>query len=77
MHEQAALSTCSSRITIVPARESLVVQFSHFSAKDSEYVLSDRLATSTKDISQYHIVIEDSETPIARACLERPTPGSR
>ena len=29
-HEQAVLSTCSSLITIVPADDSPVVQFSHF-----------------------------------------------
>ncbi len=66
-HEQAVLSTCSSLITIVPAGDSLVVQFSHFSVK--EFLLSDRLATSTNDISRYHIVLEDANTVIARACL--------
>ncbi len=66
-HEQAVLSTCSSLITIVPAGDSQVVQFSHFSVK--EFLLSDRLATSTKDISRYHIVLEDANTLIARACL--------
>ncbi|KAH9024217.1 hypothetical protein EDB85DRAFT_1829089, partial [Lactarius pseudohatsudake] len=66
-HEQAVLSTCSSLITIVPAGDSQVVQFSHFSVK--EFLLSDRLATSTKDISRYHIVVEDANTLIARACL--------
>ena len=67
-HEQAVLSTCSSLITIVPASAngSPVVQFSHFSVKE---FLMDRLATSTKDISRYHIVIEDANTLIARACL--------
>jgi ankyrin repeat protein len=66
-HEQAVLSTCSSLITIVPADDSHVVQFSHFSVK--EFLLSDRLSTSTNDISQYHIVPEDANTLIARACL--------
>ena len=67
-HEQAILSTCSSLITIVPqAYDSPVVQFSHFSVK--EFLLSDRLATSTKDISRYHIVLEDANTVMARACL--------
>jgi ankyrin repeat protein len=32
-------------------------------------LLSDRLATSTKDISRYHIALEDANTLIARACL--------
>jgi ankyrin repeat protein len=67
-HEQAVLSTCSSLITIVPATYgSPVVQFSHFSVK--EFLMSDRLTTSTKDISRYHIVLEDANTLIARACL--------
>ena len=66
-HEQAVLTTCSSLITIVPADGSQVVQFSHFSVK--EFLLSDRLSTSTNDISQYHIVLEDANTLIARACL--------
>jgi hypothetical protein len=66
-HEQAVLSTCSSLITIVPTYGSPDVQFSHFSVK--EFLLSDRLATSAKDISQYHITLEDANTLIAKACL--------
>jgi len=66
-HEQAVLSTCSNLITIVPAGDSQVVQFSHFSVK--EFLISDRLATSTGDISRYHIVPEDANTILARACL--------
>ena len=66
-HEQAVLSTCSSLITIVGSGGSGVVQFSHFSVK--EFLLSDRLVTSPKDISQYHIVLEDAHTLIAQACL--------
>jgi ankyrin repeat protein len=66
-HEQAVLSTCSSLITIIPTDDSPVVQFSHFSVK--EFLLSDRLATSAKDISQYHISLEGANTLIAKACL--------
>ncbi|KAH9165573.1 hypothetical protein EDB89DRAFT_292735 [Lactarius sanguifluus] len=66
-HEQAVLSTCSSLITVVPNEESPVVQFSHFSVK--EFLMSDRLATSTGDISQYHISLGDSHTVLAQACL--------
>ncbi len=68
-HEQAVLSTCSRLITIVrvPIDGSQVVQFSHFSVK--EFLMSDRLATSTKDISRYHISPEDANTVIAQACL--------
>ncbi|KAH8992292.1 hypothetical protein EDB86DRAFT_2830527 [Lactarius hatsudake] len=66
-HEQAVLSTCSSLITVVPDEESPVVQFSHFSVK--EFLMSDRLATSTGDISQYHISLEDAHTVLAQASL--------
>ena len=66
-HEEAVLSTCSSLITVVPGRRSRVVQFSHFSVK--EYLMSDRLATSTSDISQYHISPPDAHTVLAQACL--------
>ena len=65
-HEEAVLSTCSSLITVVPRHRSPVVQFSHFSVK--EFLMSDRLATSTRDISQYHISLPE----IGRAsCRER------
>ena len=67
VHEQAVLSTCSSLITIVPADNSLIVQFSHFSVK--EFLMSDRVTTLSKDISRYHIVLEDANTLIAKACL--------
>src|ERR1700761_1049764 len=67
-HNKAVLSTCSSLITIVPrCYGSPVVQFSHFSVK--EFLMSDRLATLPKDISQYHIFPEAANTLIARACL--------
>ncbi len=66
-HEQAVLSTCSSLITIVPGDSSPVVQFSHFSVR--EFLLSDRIATSTEDLSRYHIILGDANTLIARACL--------
>ncbi|KAF8273045.1 ankyrin repeat-containing domain protein [Lactarius quietus] len=54
-------------ITIIPTDDSPVVQFSHFSVK--EFLLSDRLAKSTKDTSRYHIAFENANTLIARACL--------
>jgi ankyrin repeat protein len=67
-HEQAVLSTCSSLITIVPSDSgSPIVQFSHFSVK--EFLMSDRLSTLSKDISRYHIILEDANTLIASACL--------
>ncbi|KAI9443759.1 hypothetical protein BJY52DRAFT_1157105 [Lactarius psammicola] len=64
---EAVLSICSSLITIVVAEDSRVVQFSHFSVK--EFLMSDRLSTSTKDISRYHIALEDANTLTAKACL--------
>jgi ankyrin repeat protein len=67
-HEQAVLSTCSSLITIVPSDSgSPIVQFSHFSVK--EFLMSDRLSMLSKDVSRYHIVLEDANTLIASACL--------
>jgi hypothetical protein len=66
-HEQAVLSTCSSLVTVVPNDGSPVVQFSHFSVK--EFLMSDRLATSRRDISQYHISLVDAHTVLAQASL--------
>ena len=67
-HEQAILSTCSSLVTVVvPDDEYPIVQFSHFSVK--EFLMSDRLATSRRDISQYHISLEDAHTLLTRASL--------
>jgi ankyrin repeat protein len=66
-HEQAILSTCSSLITILGSGSSGVVQFSHFSVK--EFLMSDRLAMSTNPISRYHIVFEDANTLLTKACL--------
>src|SRR5580693_7516209 len=51
--EEAVLSTCSSLITIVPRRNSRVVQFSHFSVK--EFLTSSRLARSPDgEVSRFH-----------------------
>ena len=66
-NEQAVLSTCSSFVTVVPNDGSPVVQFSHFSVK--EFLMSDRLATSRRDISQYHISLLDAHTLLAQASL--------
>ncbi|KAH9169628.1 hypothetical protein EDB89DRAFT_1908398 [Lactarius sanguifluus] len=61
--QEAVLSTCSSLIAIVDD----VVQFSHFSVK--EFLTSDRLATSSADISCFHILPEPAHTVTAKACL--------
>ena len=65
--EQALLSSCSSLITIVDAGDSRVVQFSHFSVK--EFLTSPRLATSSEDVSRYHVDLEPAHTILAQACL--------
>jgi len=65
--EEAVLSTCSSLVAVAVADGSRVVQFSHFSVK--EFLMSDRLASSTRDISHYHISLENAHTVLARACL--------
>jgi len=64
---QAVLSTCSSLIAIVDDGDSQVVQFSHFSVK--EFLSSDRLASSSEDVSRYHILLEPAHTLLAHACL--------
>ena len=65
--EQALLNSCSSLITIIEADNSRVVQFSHFSVK--EYLTSARLATSSTDVSRYHIYLEAAHTILAQACI--------
>ena len=77
--EQALLSPCSSLIAIVEIelesdleydgarKRSRIVQFSHFSVK--EFLTSARLATSSGDISRYHIDLEPAHTILAQACL--------
>src|ERR1700733_1825562 len=65
--ERAVLTSCSSLITIVDTGDSRVVQFSHFSVK--EYLTSARLATSSQDVSQYHITFETAHTILAQACV--------
>jgi ankyrin repeat protein len=66
-HHQAVLSTCSSLIAIVDDGAFQVVQFSHFSVK--EYLTSDRLAYSSRDVSRYHVLLEPAHTILAQACL--------
>ena len=66
--EEAVLSTCSSLITVdCPFGSTRVVQFSHFTVK--EFLMSDRLATPTRDVSQYRILPEPAHTILAQACL--------
>jgi hypothetical protein len=65
--ERALLTSCSSLIAIVNTGDSRVVQFSHFSVK--EYLTSGRLATSSQDVSRYHITFETAHTILAQACV--------
>jgi hypothetical protein len=44
-----------------------VVQFSHFSVKG--FLTSPRLATPSRDVSYYHILLEPAHTIMAQACL--------
>ena len=65
--EQALLTSCSSLITIIDTDGSRVVQFSHFSVK--EFLTSARLATSSQNVSRYHIVLKPAHTILAQTCL--------
>ena len=65
--ERALLSSCSSLITVVDTDDSRVVQFSHFSVK--EYLTSARLATSSQDVSRYHVALKPAHTILAQACV--------
>jgi ankyrin repeat protein len=51
----------------VETDDSRVVQFSHFSVK--EFLTSDRLATSSRDVSRYHIVLGPAHTILAQASM--------
>ncbi|KAH9052614.1 ankyrin repeat-containing domain protein [Lactarius vividus] len=65
--EEAVLSACSSLIIIVNVNGSRIVQFAHFSVK--EFLTSDRLATTTEDLSRFHITPHLAHTTLAHACL--------
>jgi ankyrin repeat protein len=70
--EGAVLSTCSSLIAVVDSDlkffgKCRVVQFSHFSVK--EFLLSDRLASVTEDVSRYHILPGPAHIILVQACL--------
>ena len=65
--ERVLLTSCSSLIAIVDTGDSRVVQFSHFSVK--EYLTSTRLATSSQDVSSYHIALKPAHTILAQTCV--------
>ena len=72
---QAVLSTCSSLVTVIEEwygrrrnrKCRHIVQFSHFSVK--EFLVSNRLASSLGDISQYRICLGSAHTTLTQACL--------
>ena len=66
-HQEAVLSACSSLVTIVEDGDLRIVQFSHFSVK--EFLTSNRLAESSRDVSHYHIQLAAAHTILAQACL--------
>jgi hypothetical protein len=61
------LSLCSSLITIVDNRGFSVVQFSHLSVK--EFLTSNHLASTTGDLSLYHILPGPAHSILAQVCL--------
>ena len=65
--EEELLSACPSLITILENGDSRIVQFSHFSVK--EFLTSNRLSTSSEDISRYHILPDAVHTTFAQASL--------
>ena len=65
--EHALLASCSSLITIVEANDSRIVRFSHYSVE--KFLTSERLATSSADVSRYHVDLEPAHTILAQACM--------
>ena len=65
--EEAVMSACSSLVMIVKDGNSKIVQFSHFSVK--EFLTANRLLEPIRDISHYHIRLEDGHAILAQACL--------
>ena len=65
--ERALLTSCSALIAIVDTGDSRVVQFSHFSVK--EYLTSARLATSSQDVTRYHVALKPAHMILAQACV--------
>ena len=64
---ETVLSTCSSLIAVAYDGHHHVSQFSHFSVK--EFLTSDRFATSSTDVSLFHITPGPAHTTLVKACL--------
>ena len=65
--EKAVMSACSSLVAITNGGDSRIVHFSHFSVR--EYLMSNRLMKSSREVSCYHIQLEPSHNILAQACL--------
>jgi hypothetical protein len=65
--EELLQAACSSLVEIVDTGYSRLVQFSHFSVK--EFLTSPRLASSSNDISCYHISLERAHMVLAQSCV--------
>jgi hypothetical protein len=65
--EAAVLSTCSVLVVVIKDGNSRIVQFSHFSVKT--FLMLNRFAESSRDVSHYHIEPEAAHTILAQACL--------
>ena len=63
----AVISACSSLVVIVKDGGSRVVRFSHFTLK--EFLTSNRLATSSSDVSRFYVELETAHMILAQACL--------
>jgi ankyrin repeat protein len=64
---EAVLSACSSLIAIVNDGDSRVVHFPHLSVK--EFLTSNHLASSSGDLSRFHILPKAAHTIFAQVCL--------
>jgi len=65
---EAVLSTCSTLLSLVNAKDSQVIQFSHFSVK--EFLTSARFAEKCNTISsRYHVDMTPTHALVSRACL--------
>ena len=65
--ETAVMSACSSLVAITDDGDSRIIHFSHFSVK--EYLMSNRLMESSRELSCYHIQLDTAHTILAQACL--------
>ena len=68
-HEAEILTACSGLIDIVdnPFSDTRVVEFTDVSLRD--FLISDRLTASDREVSRFHIRLEAAHTVVAQACL--------